>query len=72
MAIRTGFHVEILGANRRGLLIHAAVAGFAAYAFVHMNLVIEIDIIRQAVHPVPLYWSSIGITVTDGLQAGLI
>ncbi len=70
MAFRAGGHIEIFGADSRGLLVHSAMAGFTSHTFGDMNLVIEVNIIGQAVDPVPLYRCSVGITVSDRLQAG--
>ena len=53
MAFQTPFHLQrrLLPGQRH--LVHPAMTGFAAYALIHVNAVIEINEIRQIMHPRP-------------------
>jgi hypothetical protein len=54
MAFETPFHLQCLGLINHRHLIDATMTGRAADALVHMNAVIEIDVVGQIVHPRPL------------------
>src|SRR5258707_14799464 len=55
MARKAPLHLErrVLVGQRH--IVDLAMAGRAAYAFVHVNAVIEVNVVREAMNPGPLY-----------------
>src|SRR5581483_11727966 len=53
MAVQAPRHGEILGLPHQRHTVHAAVTGFTTDPFVYVNAVIEINELRQVVHPGP-------------------
>jgi hypothetical protein len=54
VAVETPFHLQRLGLEHQRHAVDAAVAGFAADAVADVNTVIEVDEVRQIVHPDPV------------------
>lgn len=68
MAVEAPFHVKGLRFPRERHLIDAAVAGRAADPFGHVNAVIEVGVVRQIVHAIPLKRCVCSETGTDRLE----
>ena len=72
MAIDAPAHVERIGAVGQRHLANRPVAGGAAYSFIHMNAVVEVDEIRHGVDARPFQRLVRGVTGAHGLQHGTV
>ena len=70
MAIETPLHLQRSLVIHQRHAIYRAVTRIAAYALINVNAVVEINEIREIVHPVPHQRLSAAITGADRLQHG--
>lgn len=70
MAVEAPLHQQGVGLKNQRHLVNFSVTRRAANAFIDMNAVIEIDEIRQMVHPDPLDGFIASIALTDWLKVG--
>ena len=70
MAVEAPLHQQGVGLKNQRHLVNFSVTGRAANAFIDVNAVIEIDEIRQMVHPDPLDGFIASIALTDRLKVG--
>src|SRR5262249_50132030 len=73
VAVEAPLHQQRIGLKQQRHLIDAPVAGRTAYALVHVNAVVEINVVRKAMHFDPLNRSVGAIAFPDRLEiAGVV
>ena len=68
MAVQAPMHQQRTGLKYQGHLVDLTMAGRAANAFVDVNAVIEIDVVREPMHTNPLDGFIRPVTFAYGLQ----
>ena len=58
MAGEAPFHKEGLGFPNEGHLVHLPVTGRAADTFIHVDGMVEVNVIRQVMDAIPANWAS--------------
>src|SRR5437868_10515528 len=70
MAIEAPFHLQRVRLIHERHLVDWAVTALASHTFINVNAVIEVDEVRQVVHPLPLQGSAGAVAFTHGLEHG--
>ena len=72
VAIQAPFHIKRVGFPGQCHLVHTSMTGLTTYALGNMNAMVEVNIIRQVVHSIPLDRLTRPETFSDRLEYGTL